>query len=476
MKIRFYQFSKRNRSTKQPASNASYNEVEVALKDGTSVVHPVLILQTFNAAAYNYFYIPSWNRYYFITDANFIEYMWEVAGTEDYLASYKTAIGTTSCNILYASGSTKNIADSRIPVKAEVLKGHTYNAISGMIITEGNGAVILGITGKGSFGAYLLQDSNEISEVLDGIDSWSSFITDNWTFTKQLFYGGSASENLRSALAIPLVIGGSDVSSGSAEQINLGSYPCEDANGNAINGYRITKPIIKYTGTIDIPWQSTDWKKIAAYTDIALYIPFIGILSMPTTELMEDSSLTVLFAVNVTSGDISVEVYGTTSQRKVAVASGNCAMPTAYGSTGIDTSKLTSAVATGAGTLVAISAAAASGGASLAVQAAIGAGVASAAMQTMQALGGSSGGSGGLGGGSNQGLDKVMHCFVTQKVLSDTQTNFNPLMGKPFMGVSTPSAFSGYIQTDGFQFESIQAYSSEKDAINQLMDSGIYYE
>ena len=44
------------------------------------------------------------------------------------------------------------------------------------------------------------------------------------------------------------------------------------------------------------------------------------------------------------------------------------------------------------------------------------------------------------------------------------------------MGVATVGSFSGYVQTDGFQFEDVQAYSSEKDMINKLLDSGIYYE
>lgn len=475
MKIRFYHFAKRNKSTLQ-ISTESYQEVDCVLKDTTSVINPVLLLQTVNVAAYNYAYIPSWNRYYFVAEPKSVENMWEVGLTLDPLASYKTEIGNTVCNILYATGSTKDIVDSRIPVTATPLLGHEMAAVDNMTITDGSGAVILGITGKGSFGSYLMKDSTEVSELLDGIDSWSSFITDNWTFTKQLFFGGSASECLRSAIAIPLVFGGSDVSGSSAVALNLGNYPCKDSNGNDIEGYKITKPILKYTGTISIPWQSSDWKRVSNYTSIKLYLPFIGILNLPATELKNDSKLKAQYAINVTSGDISVEVYGATSQLKVATASGNCAMPTAYGSTGIDTSKLTTAVATGAGSLVALSSAIASGGASLAAQAAIGAGFASAAAQTIGALGGSGEGSGGLGGGSNQGLDKVMHCFVIQKALSDTQINLDPVIGKPVMAKGTPNQYTGYIQTDGFQLASIQAYSSEKDMINKLMDSGIYFE
>ena len=473
MKVRFYNFSKKSKETKFP-SDAGL-EIDIQLKDSCDIEHPTFLLQSFNAGAYNYFYVPDWGRYYFISAAKNVEKMWEISGTEDYLASFKSEIGNINCNILYASGSTQNLVDDRIPVKAEVLRGHTYNAVDGMTIVD-SGMIVLGITGKGSFGPYLLQFADDISEILDGIDSWSSFITDNWTFTKQLFFGGSASECLRSAIMIPILFGGSDVSSGSAVQLNLGNYPCVDGNGNAINGYKITKPVINKVGTISIPWQSTDWKKVSAYTDITLYLPFVGLVSIPATEAQNETSFSVHYAINVTSGDISVEVRGAQTLRKYLTASGNCALPTAYGSTGIDTNKLTSAVVAGAGVAVAAKAASiASGPIGYAAEVAIGAGLANAASKTMEAMGGNGFGSGGLGGGANTGMDRVMHCFVTQKVLSDTQANLDPIIGKPYMAVGKPSQFSGYVQTDGFQFASNRAYLTEIQKINQLMDSGIYY-
>ena len=286
----------------------------------------------------------------------------------------------------------------------------------------------------------------------------------------------SASECLRSAISLPLVIGGSDVSAGNAVDLNLGNYPCVDSNGNNITGYKITKPIISYGGSINIPWQSSDWKRVSNYTSIKMYFPFIGIITLPATELQNDSSVTYHYSINVTSGDISLEVYGTTSHVKVATASGNCAMPTAYGSTGINTSKLTTAATTGLGALVAISAASATGGASYLAEAAIGAALGSTALQTIEALGGTGQGSAGLGGGSSQGLDKVVHIFVTQKELSASQNSFDPIIGKPFMEVDTIGKHTGFVQTDGFQLSSDFAYSSEKDQVNKLMDSGVYIE
>lgn len=479
MKVRFYNFSKRNNSTKTPGNTDSYTELECHLKDSTSVLSPVLEIQTTVAAAFNYAYIPSWNRYYFVSDASSYEGMWYVSHKIDVLATYKTAIGLTAANVLYATGSTKNIVDSRIPVTADLLRGHNQQALSGLTInTAGMGAVIIGVTGNGSFGTYLLQYSDDIKDLLDGADDyWTNLnISNTWDAMKQAWFGGSAADCLKSAISIPLVIGGADVSSGTAEQIYLGGYPCKRSGGTNINGYRITKPVVTSTTQVSIPWQSTDWKKVSQYSDITLYIPMIGFVSVPASEAQGDSALDVKLCINVTSGDISAMVKGTQSGKFYGLASGNCAMNTAYGSTGIDTNKAMQGTMAGVGAIAAVVGGVMTGGLSTAAQLAIGASIAAGAKASIDALGGTGYGSPGMGGGASHCIDTVIHIWVTQKHLTDSQTNFNPIMGKPYMGVATIGTFSGYVQTDGFKFANVQAYSTEIEMVNDLLNTGIYYE
>ena len=477
MKVKFYTFSKRNKSTKIPAGTDSYNELEVTLKDATSIQTPIFLLQTVNPASYNYIYVPTWDRYYFITDVKYVEGMWEVGGTVDFLGSFKSEIGTTSASILYATGASDNIVDPRIPVKADIIQDISTSAFEDFTIFSQGGPIVIGITGKGSFGPYLMLSPTQIREMVDGVDG----VINNWTdiidWGKQQAYGSSAAECLKSAISLPFTINASDVSSGNAENLVLGNYPCKDGNGNDIKGYHITKPVIVKHGTISIPWASNDWKRISAYTNIELYVPLIGMLNIPATEVMNDSSLTIDLAINVTSGDLSVLVKGTQTGIIVASGSGNCAIPTAYGSTGINTGKQTQAFATGIGSIITLAATTAtSGGASLALKLASGAAMAGATGTLINALGGTGQGSGGLGGGATSGLEKNIICFLTQKVLTDSQSNINPILGKPVMAVHTIATYTGFVQTDGFQLESSRAFSSEKDSINQLLDSGIYYE
>lgn len=476
MLARFYNLSKRNKSTMVPTGSGV--DKSIYLKDATTVIRPTIVVQTMDAVSYNYVYLTNWNRYYFVTDWMYIKGRWEISLILDALASYKAGILATSCNILYASGSNKAVVDTRIPVRSIVQRISVPKAIDKMTIVD-DGMVILGITGKGSFGAYLMENSNLVSELLDGMDAWvGTSISDQFELTKQLLYGGSASECLRSALKIPILFAGNKVSTQPAEPLYLGNYPCKDGNGNAIMGYKIDKPIINFIDDIEIPWLHDEgsWQRTSNYTNVILYLPFIGNIQIPVTEAQNDSALEVNYSINVTSGDISVQVKGSDTSIIFANCNANIAMPTAYGSTGINTTKMTSAIVAGVGAVIAGAAVLATGGAAAPAVLGIGGGLAAAAGGTLTALGGNGSGSGGLGGGAAQGLDRVAHVYLTSKVLTDTQNAFDPIMGKPFYGVSTPGAFSGYVQTDGFQFSSSGASSEEKDMINALMDGGVYIE
>ena len=478
MKVRFYSFAKRGNSTKQPGTN-EYHEIECHLKESTSVLSPVLEIQTFVAEAFNYAYIPSWNRYYFISDVISYKSMWHVSLKIDVLASFKASIGNTVANVLYAAGSTKNIVDTRIPVMADLIRGHEQQALNDLTInSSGMGAVIIGVTGKGSFGTYLLQFSDDIRDLLDGADDyWSNLnISNTWDAIKQAWFGGSAADCLKSAISIPLVISGSEVSSSGAEQIYLGGYPCKRSGGSNINGYRITKPVITSITNIAIPWQSTDWRKVSQYSDIVMYIPMVGFVTIPASEATSDTSLSVKMCINVTSGDIAVMVKGSQSGKFYGLASGNCAMNTAYGSTGIDTNKMMQGTFAGVGAIATTVAGVMTGGLSTMAQLGIGATIAAGAKASLDALGGTGSGSAGLGGGASHCIDSVIHIWVTQKQLTDTQANFNSIMGKPYMGVSKINSFSGFVQTDGFELSDSRAYSTEKDMVNDLLNTGIYFE
>ena len=465
----FYSFSKRKNSTKQPTgSGDSYS---VTLKSGTSLLSPTLLLNIASRPSYNYLSFEG--RYYFVTDIVSVRNnLWEISCTVDALASWKTEIGSTAANILYASGGRSDIVDNRIPVDDSLTIDVENSGITGLTINDTVfGSVILAITGIGSFGCYLMQYPDDIVNLLKNMSVWGNTnMTDETTAIKELVYGGSAGQNLKGAIALPILISASD--QGSQEQLFLGRYPCADLGGNAIYGYRIISPIITASGSVDIPWQYNDWRRYNPYTKVYLYLPLLGMISVATNDIVNEASFSVLYSINITSGDISAEVRGGTSGRILVTANGNIAMNIPYGSSNISAAKVTTVVGAGVAAVAGI----ATGNMAVAGKAlSIGGSIAATASSLVGALGGESTGGGGLGGGSSQGLTKVLQCYTVSRTLTETQANLDAVMGKPVMAKHTINTYSGFVQTDGMCVSGNMT-DSEHDIINAACDRGIYYE
>ena len=145
----FYTFSKRLNSTKQPTGGTQYN---IILKDGCSTLTPEISLDlglSTSPAAYNYCYIASFNRYYWVTNWRFEGRLWTAQCKVDVLASFKAAIGSSNCYVARSASSYDlNVVDNFYPATAK-------NTHDGSTITspfDNDGCYIVGIQGKGSGG------------------------------------------------------------------------------------------------------------------------------------------------------------------------------------------------------------------------------------------------------------------------------------------------------------------------------------
>lgn len=89
--------SEKNKINKN-LSNANY--VAGTLKDETSIINPVVMMELSNPTQYNYAYIPEFNRYYFITDITSVRNgLWRISLSVDVLESFKTEILNASAII-----------------------------------------------------------------------------------------------------------------------------------------------------------------------------------------------------------------------------------------------------------------------------------------------------------------------------------------------------------------------------------------
>lgn len=153
--VRLFEHSKRENSTKQPSGSGT--SFSCKLKQPCGVVNPRLefnIGLTTPPSNYNYCYIPSFNRYYWIEDWINNGALWIAQLQVDVLASYKHVIGDSDLYIL-RSASTYNgdIVDVMYPFKSTVqtntLTTNSAWSYGGTDLVMGNGTFVIQIAGEG---------------------------------------------------------------------------------------------------------------------------------------------------------------------------------------------------------------------------------------------------------------------------------------------------------------------------------------
>lgn len=155
--------------------------LNVELKRDTTIINPIFRLKGNRfSPSYNYVHVPAWDRYYFITNANYvIGDIVEISCTEDYGATWRDEIGTSSRYVLRcAAESDGDIIDTTYPAKtsvtilnasadspfAESMSGGTYILGTVSKSATGTGAVTYYACTESeirSFSQYLLSDINE---------------------------------------------------------------------------------------------------------------------------------------------------------------------------------------------------------------------------------------------------------------------------------------------------------------------------
>lgn len=156
MKVTLFSFAKKDNSTARPTMSSG-TEYDCYLKDGTSVVDPVIVLDLpskTNFTKYTYAYIQEFGRYYFVRDMTADGLLWDVSLVCDVLATYKSEIGNSNLYVLRSSYTYDgDLIDNYYPVGVT----HTNNrttADNPLVVNGSNayvnvngGCFILGIVG-----------------------------------------------------------------------------------------------------------------------------------------------------------------------------------------------------------------------------------------------------------------------------------------------------------------------------------------
>lgn len=143
--VTLYTFSKRGNSTERPTSGTVYSGI---LREPCGVIRPTVGFEFpagFSPAAYNYAYIPSFGRYYFINEWTSVGRLWVCSMEVDALASWLDEIGEQELYVTRSAFKKNgNIADGLYPIISDYTISK-YQYASNYATRIGSGWFVVGI-------------------------------------------------------------------------------------------------------------------------------------------------------------------------------------------------------------------------------------------------------------------------------------------------------------------------------------------
>lgn len=476
--------SKRENSTKQLTMDSSYS---CTFKNGCSMLNPTLFLELDDEDFPKYTAFKIEDRYYNITDIRTVRNnLFEVSGEIDVLATYKTNILATTAYVIYDNVANTELIDNRLPIKTTktVQSASTpfpWSYLSG-------GCYILYLTGSnGSSGVYkltptelnnLLDDVSNIkdniftiepeptpppdtTDVAQAIKNFAKYQLEvfKWMFNNlklpfsHLMGTGNVTENIRDALYLPFNIGSTVPG---PTPTCLGTIPLgtrlQPRTLNLLNNESVVEEV-----SVSIPWQVNDYRRRSPYTQIYVYLPYIGLIKLSSENLAGQSSINVKYAISLKNGEMICTL--TSGSEILGQYSANIACDAPIGISNINLPKTAQSIITGIANLAAKNVS----------------GVGLAALNFADSVTPNYSCIGGLDGLAATLTNQNIVCYT---ILHDTIVSPNSeimTIGSPTMAPKSLATLSGFVQTNSASVEGSMS-APERNKINRLLDSGIFIE
>ena len=480
--VSFTTDSKRENSTKQLTMSATH---DCTFKNGCSMLNPTLLLELSTSAFPNYTAFKIEDRYYKVTDIRSVRNnLFEVSGEIDVLATYKANILATTAYVMYDSTNNTELPDSRLPMKTT--KSVDVATTACPFVPDG-GCFILSLTGShGTTGVYKVSE-NQLGALIDDvsdiennlfniptaptppvppttvtIESEINFLVEmvkyfvdviKWlldVFTypiSQLFGTGDIPQNIRECRFIPFNVG----TTGSSNRIYLGTFETTQSLG------KLNTETVHRTVSVAIPWQASDYRRRSPYTDVYIYLPYIGMTKLSSENLVGQNSIEVAYTLALRDGSLICTV--SSGGEILGQYSCNVGASVPVGISNINPIKAAQAIGMGI-----------SGAASQNLPA-----VGMGAVNFIDALMPNFTCIGGLDGVAAIATNQNITCYT---VFHDTIVAPNTdiaTIGSPTMSPKSLATLTNYVQTIGASVEGAMT-SEERTKLNNLLDSGIFIE
>lgn len=454
---RFYTFSKRRNSTKRPDITPTW-QPEVLLKSPTDLNSPDLFVGSEEAAdvinTYNYCVFEG--RYYFIDSwTSERADLWTCHATLDTLATYKNYILNTTAFVAYSQIGGGNIVDTRLAQLAVP----TTKVASGTLTKRSDaGTYILSCVGQQGIENAII-NAGMMQQITSDIESWhkNKYVFDGddiGTLIKAICDIGrdtitsqSAFANIRALTWLPWLV----ESGGGSGQITLGLYK------TGIGYNEPAEPVMIDRCSITIPWVTgnpNDWRNTSRYTSIAVYMPFVGVVSLSPDVLIGTDTIDVIYAVHTLTGKLSVELLYNDGAI-LGTYGGDSGVSVPVGISNISLGSVVNSVLSSAG--------------AIATQNPLGLLSAASGFQPHTTS------IGGIGNPSGSKLNPDVFCMVTTALTNVSPSSVAGTIGLPDYSVKRLGSLSGYVKTVEASVDA-PAGQSILQEINNYLNGGVFIE
>lgn len=308
MKVTLYRHEKKLNSTKRPRGGEGYS---CDVYDPCSIITPTLIFSG-DVTEYNYCYIPTWSRYYFLTEWEYRQGRWFGTFTVDVLASYRDEIGSSTQYVTRsATRGDGSITDSTY-VQTAVMSINTQTASNPFSSAQGSYIVAIGgdqtayyslsQSNLNTLTAYIFSD-DYADELIGGL--FTDVYPELKTQVNPLQY-------ISSIQWVPL-----QITSGASAPIYVG-WVRTPAVGSKLTMQTVATEQVSFT----LPRHPAgggqgSYLNAAPYTRYSLFFPPFGCIQLPSDACLASSNLVCDIYCEPTTGEafLNVEIGGAVVSR-----------------------------------------------------------------------------------------------------------------------------------------------------------------
>lgn len=322
--ISLYQNYKNVKSTAAPPA-AAVSFTDCLLREGCSVQRPVVGINgtggaAWNPSSYNYAYINSFSRYYWVTDWTWDNGLWWCSLRVDVLTTARGSIGQAELYVLRCSADySATIIDNYYPITTGkqisiVDMGDPWGADTGALISYSNGCFVVGIASDGG--------TKYISMLESGLSALLAYLFSDTYATAAL---GALSITMYPEAKIALdplqyitsvryypfrILSETTVSTVKVGQVSVpvAAWELPNQTGRVLG---ITTRTLAEHRHPQAAARGT-WLQLGPYTNYELYYPPFGLVQLDPAPLNGADRLVTMWIVDAHTGSAVMDIFAQT--------------------------------------------------------------------------------------------------------------------------------------------------------------------